>query len=147
MAIMTQFNTFVLTQISKQNIEPHRNPYAPNFGNPSPAVRGSPLPLRGPPLQSTQWIGKDSNPPAEPSLYTIRMRGLPYEVTYDEISDFFKGYDAIDESVTFGYNSSGRLSGEAYIQFRTPQDARRAIRDLSHQKIGRRYIELFPTIL
>jgi len=95
---------------------------------------------------SSQWMGKGNNPPTGPSPSTLRMRGLPYDVTYDEIDDYFEGIsDYLPNSVTFGYNVAGRLSGEAYVQFVSPRSVALVLNELAGKKIGKRYIELFRT--
>ena len=40
------------------------------------------------------------------------------------------GYGIIENTVTFGMNGDGRPSGEAWISFGRPDDARRAVKHL-----------------
>lgn len=74
----------------------------------------------------------------------VRIRGLPWTITKREIVEFFDGVsirggeDGI-HLVTLGANSS-RPSGEAYIEFNSAEDARRALSfDMKHLRT--RYIE------
>lgn len=79
-----------------------------------------------------------------PSEHLIRIRGLPWTITKQEIVEFFKGVmirhgeDGI-HLVTLGANSS-RPSGEAYVELCSAEDVRRAHSfDMKH--LRRRYIE------
>eukprot|EP00892_Ulva_mutabilis_P010471 jgi/Ulvmu1/7797/UM004_0026.1 len=75
----------------------------------------------------------------------IRMRGLPFSACIGDILEFFKNVPALDtENVYFVYDSSGRPSGEAYISF-VSSDACTAAMKLHKNKMGARYIELFPS--
>lgn len=75
----------------------------------------------------------------------IRMRGLPFSACMGDILDFFKNIPALDtENIYFVYDSSGRPSGEAYISFLS-SDACTTAMKLHKNKMGSRYIELFPS--
>jgi len=72
----------------------------------------------------------------------LRMRGLPFNTTKAEISEFFKQYHPIEDSITLTYRSDGRATGEGYVGFNSPDDAQQAM--LLHKStLGSRYIELF----
>lgn len=72
----------------------------------------------------------------------LRMRGLPFSASRDDILRFFTGYNAVPESIVLTYRSDGRATGEAYVGFNTPDDSRRAM-ELNRRMMGSRYIELF----
>lgn len=72
----------------------------------------------------------------------LRMRGLPFSAAKDDIYHFFEGYNPIQESIVLTYRNDGRATGEAYIAFASPEDAKRAM-DLHRRSMGSRYIELF----
>lgn len=72
----------------------------------------------------------------------LRMRGLPFSANKDDIFRFFDGYNPIQESIVLTYRNDGRATGEAYVGFATPDDAKRAM-DLHRRSMGSRYIELF----
>ena len=72
----------------------------------------------------------------------LRMRGLPFTSTKPDIAEFFKEFDAIPESISLTYRSDGRATGEGYIAFRTPENAKNAM-TLHRNLMGTRYIELF----
>lgn len=73
----------------------------------------------------------------------IRMRGLPFDYTKDQILDFFDGCKAIKDSVCLTYRSDGRVTGEGYIAFETPEDAKAVMTSHHKRMMGSRYIELF----
>mmetsp|Transcript_27951 Transcript_27951/g.43201 ORF Transcript_27951/g.43201 Transcript_27951/m.43201 type:complete len:382 (-) Transcript_27951:84-1229(-) len=72
----------------------------------------------------------------------IRMRGLPFQATKDDVTEFFKEYKPIADSVLLTYRMDGRSTGEAYVAFETPESAKEAM-ELHRSTIGSRYIELF----
>ena len=72
----------------------------------------------------------------------LRMRGLPFSASKEDIFKFCAPYNPILDSVVLTYRSDGRATGEAYIGFETPEDSKRAM-DLHRKSMGNRYIELF----
>lgn len=73
----------------------------------------------------------------------IRMRGLPFDRTKEQILEFFEGCNVIPDSVCLAYRSDGRVTGEGYIAFETPDDAKAAMQSHHKRMMGSRYIELF----
>ncbi|KAM4710520.1 G-rich sequence factor 1 [Discoglossus pictus] len=79
-----------------------------------------------------------------PSDGIVRLRGLPYSCSEQDILNFFSGLEIADEGITFVLDQRGRKSGEAFVQFLTQEYAEQAL--LKHkQEIGSRYIEIFPS--
>lgn len=79
-----------------------------------------------------------------PSDGTVRLRGLPYSCSEQDIVNFFSGLSLADEGITFVFDQRGRKSGEAFVQFISEEHAEQAL--LRHkQEIGSRYIEIFPS--
>lgn len=72
----------------------------------------------------------------------LRMRGLPFSSTKDDIFKFFEGYNPIQDSIVLTYRSDGRATGEAYVGFMSAEDSKKAM-DLHRKSMGTRYIELF----
>lgn len=72
----------------------------------------------------------------------IRMRGLPFQATKQDILDFFKDYKPIESSILLTYRVDGRATGEGYVAFRDAVDAEAAM-TMQRSTIGARYIELF----
>jgi len=72
----------------------------------------------------------------------LRMRGLPFSASKDDIYIFFEDYNTVENSIVLTYRSDGRATGEAYVQFGTHEDSKRAM-DLHRKIMGNRYIELF----
>jgi len=72
----------------------------------------------------------------------LRMRGLPFSATKDDIAKFFESYNPVLESIVLTYRSDGRATGEAYVGFESP-DASKSAMDLHRKSMGSRYIELF----
>lgn len=72
----------------------------------------------------------------------LRMRGLPFSATRQEILDFFKDFEPLEDSVCLTCRSDGRATGESYVAFNSPDDAKKAM-SLHRSTMGTRYIELF----
>lgn len=71
----------------------------------------------------------------------IKMRGLPYSCTEEDIREFFRGFQIIEDGVKRAI-IAGRPSGECFVIFETKEDALGAM-SLNMEKIGSRFIELF----
>lgn len=72
----------------------------------------------------------------------LRMRGLPFSASKEDIIQFFKGYKIIPDTIVLTYRSDGRATGEGYVGFQHPDDSKAAM-VLHRNTIGSRYIELF----
>lgn len=72
----------------------------------------------------------------------LRMRGLPFSASKDDILKFFEGYNAVPDTIVLTYRNDGRATGEAYVGFLSPDDSKRAM-ELHRRTMGARYIELF----
>ncbi|KAB0801900.1 hypothetical protein PPYR_04086 [Photinus pyralis] len=76
----------------------------------------------------------------------VRLRGLPFGCSKEEIAQFFTGLEIVPNGITLLTDGSGRSSGEAYVQFVSKEVAEKAL--LKHrEKIGHRYIEIFRSSL
>lgn len=72
--------------------------------------------------------------------HSVHMRGLPFQASEDDIIDFFK--PLVPMNVTIHYNSDGRASGQADVDFATHQEASDAM-NKDRESMQHRYIELF----
>lgn len=72
----------------------------------------------------------------------IRLRGLPFSATEQDITDFFKGLELGPDGVVIQVNFQGRSTGQAYVQFSSADQANKAL-ERNRQHIGSRYIEVF----
>ncbi|XP_054488950.2 G-rich sequence factor 1 [Agelaius phoeniceus] len=69
----------------------------------------------------------------------VLLRGLPFTSTEEDIADFFSGLKITD--IAFIYRGD-RRTGEAFVQFATPEMAAKAL--LRHREyMGSRYIEVY----
>ncbi|KAJ9556227.1 hypothetical protein OSB04_010841 [Centaurea solstitialis] len=76
----------------------------------------------------------------------LRLRGLPFSANRDDIVDFFKDSVLSEDSIYFTVNSEGRVTGEAFVKFSSPEESRAAMAK-DGMSLGSRYIELFPSTL
>jgi len=74
----------------------------------------------------------------------VRLRGLPYEATKKDIAAFFAGIEIAPYGITLTMDQEGRPSGDAYVEFTSPEEAEKAIAK-NKEKIGHRYIEIFKS--
>lgn len=70
----------------------------------------------------------------------LRLRGLPFTATVDDIRAFFDGYTLAGVHMC---QRGGKPNGEAYVQFETEDEARQAREALHHAHMGSRYVEIF----
>jgi len=75
-------------------------------------------------------------------LVAVKIRGLPYQVRYEEVSELFKDYGYIDKSVVLGLGADGRKNGFGAILFDDEKEAQASSNELQKQAIGNRYVEL-----
>ena len=83
----------------------------------------------------------------------VRMRGLPFIATHEQVLAFFSPGDGIKETcpvsggrdgILFVHYPDGRPTGDAFVLFACEEHAQCALR--KHKEIlGRRYIELFKS--
>lgn len=76
----------------------------------------------------------------------VRLRGLPFGCSKEEIAQFFTGMEIVPNGISLLTDYSGRSSGEAYVQFANREVAERALQK-HRDKIGHRYIEIFRSSL
>ncbi|GAA0144180.1 RNA splicing factor [Lithospermum erythrorhizon] len=74
----------------------------------------------------------------------LRMRGLPFSATKEDIVDFFKDFVLAEEKIHITTDSIGRPTGEAYVEFANAEDSKAAMAN-DRMTLGSRYIELFPS--
>jgi len=74
----------------------------------------------------------------------VRLRGLPFEASKDEVADFFGELEIEENGILMVADFNGRASGEAFVQFTNSRDAERAL-GKNKASMGRRYIEVFKS--
>lgn len=74
----------------------------------------------------------------------VRLRGLPFEATKNDIANFFAGIEIAPYGITLTMTQDGRPSGDAYVEFVSASEAQRAIQK-NKEKIGHRYVEIFQS--
>ena len=72
----------------------------------------------------------------------IKLRGLPWSVTIEDIATFLSGIDIPAGGVHLMNGPSGRPSGLAYVELKEEEDQAEALRR-DKQSIGGRYIDVF----
>lgn len=77
----------------------------------------------------------------------LRLRGLPYKARDSDVRHFLSGWQLLDVVlITEGAGPGVRSTGEAYAQFRSPDDAAEARQALHCHHLGNRYVECVPEI-
>lgn len=74
----------------------------------------------------------------------VRIHGLPFNCTEEDVLQFFSGLDVVKDGVKFVLDRRGRNMGNAYVQFANQEMADEALQR-DREVIGNRYIEVFPS--
>lgn len=97
-----------------------------------------------PPHRSVRAKSSDDGRDSAEHTGVLRLRGLPFSASKDDIMDFFKDFVLLEDSIHFTMNSEGRRTGEAFVEFASAEDSKAAmVKD--RKTLGSRYIELFPS--
>uniref|UniRef100_A0A671KXL5 Heterogeneous nuclear ribonucleoprotein H3 (2H9) n=1 Tax=Sinocyclocheilus anshuiensis TaxID=1608454 RepID=A0A671KXL5_9TELE len=78
--------------------------------------------------------------------YVVRIRGLPWSCTQEEVASFFSDCDIVGKvnGVCFTFSKEGRPSGEAFVELKTSEDFKKALAK-DRKYMGHRYIEVFKS--
>ncbi|MBN3311189.1 GRSF1 factor, partial [Amia calva] len=79
-----------------------------------------------------------------PSDGVVRLRGLPYGCSEEDVVQFFEGLNVVPNGVTLVADRRGRPSGEAYVEFVSQDVADQALQK-DRGIMGKRYIEVFQS--
>ena len=60
-------------------------------------------------------------------MVALKIRGLPFRVSYQEVKEFFQNFNFVENSVVFGIGSDGRKNGLGTILFNNNLEAKTAI--------------------
>ncbi|XP_077480724.1 heterogeneous nuclear ribonucleoprotein H3 isoform X1 [Stigmatopora argus] len=92
------------------------------------------------------WVLKRSGPADYDSSNgcMLRLRGLPFGCSKEEIVQFFSGLRIVPNGITLPVDYQGRSTGEAFVQFASKEIAEKA-RGKHKERIGHRYIEIFKS--
>ncbi|KAL2734393.1 heterogeneous nuclear ribonucleoprotein H [Vespula squamosa] len=95
-----------------------------------------------------EWVIKRSGLNLENAMDDgcVRLRGLPFGCSKEEIAQFFSGLEILPNGISLPTDYTGRSTGEAYVQFVNKDVAERALQK-HKEKIGHRYIEIFRSSL
>eukprot|EP00118_Oscarella_pearsei_P009093 m.50323 g.50323 ORF g.50323 m.50323 type:complete len:949 (+) comp34064_c0_seq16:20-2866(+) len=75
----------------------------------------------------------------EEPVYTVKMRGIPFRATENDVHTFFKPLNI--KEVRIVQTSKGRPSGRAFVDFFSPKDQSKALK--RHKDyLGSRYVEV-----
>ncbi|CAG9787499.1 unnamed protein product [Diatraea saccharalis] len=86
--------------------------------------------------------GFDSLPTVTDDAGIVKLRGLPFGCSKEEIVQFFDGLSVGPDGVHLLSDHTGRASGEAFVHFVEKGHAQEAL-NRDREKIGHRYIEVF----
>ena len=75
----------------------------------------------------------------------VKMRGLPYKVTRNDILDFFSGLSVPLNGVHLMFNEREQPTGEAFVEFASSDDRERALTKDRHHMGGRCALPRHPS--
>ncbi|KAG1675093.1 Heterogeneous nuclear ribonucleoprotein H2 [Nymphon striatum] len=84
--------------------------------------------------------------PSDCEGFFLRVRGLPWTATKDDISKFFNDSKIVNDAdgIHMTLARGGRPSGECYIEFDSEEDLNTAFKKHKHT-MGHRYVEIFKS--
>jgi len=97
-----------------------------------------------PPFELT-WDSPAAADPYNPNSYHdvfLRVRGLPFAATEQDLMVFFMQAGVSPIGIQLLMNAQGRKSGDGFVQFEKPDDAKRGM-VMHRQQLGSRYVEIF----
>ena len=77
----------------------------------------------------------------EDKIFCVKMHGVPYDVTKEQIQDFFKGLQISNKGVRIVYLPNGKSSHICFVEFVTSEDCKKALAK-DKEYIGSRYINI-----
>ena len=81
-------------------------------------------------------------------LVAVKIRGLPYQVRYSEINDFFRQFRYVEKSAILGVGRDGRKNGFGSLLFESPEEAAAAAEELDQGRAGEdRKLELAHAVV
>uniref|UniRef100_A0A2K6NLS6 RRM domain-containing protein n=1 Tax=Rhinopithecus roxellana TaxID=61622 RepID=A0A2K6NLS6_RHIRO len=92
------------------------------------------------------WVLKHTGPnsPDTANDGFVRLRGLPFGCSKEEIVQFFSGLEIVPNGITLLVDLQGRSTGEAFVQFASQEIAEKALKK-HKERIGHGYIEIFKS--
>jgi len=110
------------TEVEDENTSEELSRTKPRLGGETPFVNG----------YMNRWV--------------VRMRGLPYRATKNDVNTFFSDVEVIPVRVCFAELRNGRSSGEALVEFESKDNFDKAFKKNKENFLDHdRYIELFDS--
>ncbi|RVE67755.1 hypothetical protein OJAV_G00084940 [Oryzias javanicus] len=81
-------------------------------------------------------LQQEAPPPTEDGV--VMLRGLPFSCSEDDVLLFFSGLDVVENGITMVTDGRGRNSGEAFVQFKSQEEAGKALQ--KHKELMRHRI-------
>ncbi|XP_039593657.1 heterogeneous nuclear ribonucleoprotein H3 isoform X3 [Polypterus senegalus] len=83
---------------------------------------------------------------SEEDGFIVRVRGLPWSCTPEEVADFFSDCKVLGgvDGINFTFTKEGKTSGEAFVELATAEDQITAL-EKDRKYMGHRYIEVFKS--
>merc|ERR1719454_62570 len=119
----------------------HLHPQSHPFAHKPPVMSKEGTPAVG--------VAPSQDKEADSKVAAVRLRGLPFSMSVQDVYAFFSQYDVCDRIADGPHvaqllpKANGRPSGQARVQMRSRYDAEVVQQALHNQWIGGRYIEVF----
>eukprot|EP01083_Nonionella_stella_P234432 825238_1 len=87
-----------------------------------------------------------SDLPVRPDTFTVKLKGISWETTHNQIEKFFTQIDEQPYAIHQMLDAAGNFNGTAFVEFLTLDGASDA-RSLDRKYIGKRYVRVYKTTL
>ena len=74
----------------------------------------------------------------------MKLRGFPWQVTDEDVVQFFDGYKLVPDSVKIERGDDDRITGFGAVVFETEEEAQRAMDERQKESMGSRWIQIYP---
>ena len=76
-------------------------------------------------------------------MVAVKLRGMPFSTSFDDMHDFFRPYDLIEGSAIMGIGAgTGLMNGYGAILFQNEKQAKLAVKEQDGEYMGQRFIDL-----
>ena len=75
-------------------------------------------------------------------MVAVKLRGMPWRVSLEEIEEFLEGFKWVRDSIRIGELEGGRKTGQGSVMFESEDEANRCMEEKEGEYIGPRFVNI-----